>query len=60
MGANLASQPVANDVRTELQTHVIQDSAICGGSGCTTSDQVVLAAKAVCSAVLGSAVTLVK
>jgi Concanavalin A-like lectin/glucanases superfamily len=60
MGASLATQPAANDVRTELETHVIPDAAICGPSGCTTSAQVVLAAKAVCSAVLGSAVTLVK
>jgi len=60
MGSNLATQPLASEVRTELEDNVIENDSVCGASGCTTSAQVVLAAKAVCAAVLGSAVTLVK
>jgi hypothetical protein len=60
VGTNIATQPLAATVRQELADHVIDDARICGPSGCTTSPQVVVAAKAVCAAVLGSAVTLVK
>jgi mono/diheme cytochrome c family protein len=57
MGTNLASQPDPTLVRNELNDLV---GKVCGADGCTTSAEVTLAAKTVCAAALGSAVTLIK
>ncbi|MET0984620.1 MAG: LamG domain-containing protein [Steroidobacteraceae bacterium] len=57
MGTDLASQPDPTLVGNELTSLV---GTVCGVDGCTTSAEVTLAAKAVCAAALGSAITLVK
>jgi hypothetical protein len=56
MGLNLASQPDPQLVRDELSDLV---GDVCG-AGCTTTSTVTIAAKTVCAAALGSAMTLVK
>jgi len=56
LGTGLVSQPNATVVSNELQNLV---GDVCAGD-CTTSAEVVLAAKSVCAAALGSAATLVK
>lgn len=58
MGTGLASQPASSTVKSEL--NALMDT-LCGGSTCTTTgSKNVVVAKAVCTAVLASAVTTIQ
>ena len=57
MGTNLGSQPLASDVKTELNA-LITKLMPCPGGNCTGRTETII--KASCSALLGSAVTLMQ
>jgi hypothetical protein len=58
VGENLASQPTAFEIETELGS-LIDKLALCGGSTCPANRTEIIV-KASCAAVLGSATTLVQ
>jgi hypothetical protein len=60
MGVGLSTQPQTSAVRDELGTLVHGVCRVDGVDGCATNADVVIAAKAVCVAMLGSAITVVK
>jgi hypothetical protein len=60
MGTGLTTQPMKSKVVDELTTLVHEVCRDDGVVGCASNAEVVLAAKAVCAATLGSAVTTVK